>query len=283
MKVLNLLNIRIDGGTQARLKLNQDAVKDYAEHMREGAVFPPLIVYHDGSEYWLVDGFHRFFALRANASTSAECDIRTGTLREAILFSKGANGGNKRGIPASSDDNRMSIIWMLNDEEYKTWSNLSIAKHIGVSSMTVGRIKSSIETVSGAEKVKTVIDGNGKSKQVNTSTITGRPKVTKPDVTTEDPSAELKQENTELIQLVNTLSDENTVLRDKIAIGQWDASEIEKIDAEETMADLRERIRILEIDNKTVRHDRDMYQNRCAEYAKTIKSLQGKLKKLEQK
>jgi hypothetical protein len=281
MKVLNLLDIVIDGGTQARGKLNQDAVKEYAEHMREGDIFPPLIVFTDGSKYWLVDGFHRFFGYRANGVASAECDIRTGTLREAILFSKGANGGNKRGLPASPDDNRMSIIWMLNDEEYKEWPNTDIAKHIGVSSMTVGRIKSSIETKSDTNPIKKVTDKHGKVRDVDTSTLVGRPK--KPDVTTEDPSAGLKQENNELIQLVNTLSDENTVLRDKIAIGQWDASEIEKIDAEETMADLRERIRILEIDNKTVRHDRDMYQNRCAEYMKLNKALQAKLKKLEQK
>ena len=281
MKVLNLLDIVIDGGTQARGKLNQDAVKEYAEHMREGDVFPPLIVFTDGSKYWLVDGFHRFFGYRANGVTSAECDVRTGTLREAILFSKGANGGNKRGLPSSPDDNRMSIIWMLNDEEYKGWPNTAIAKHIGVSSMTVGRIKSSIETKSDAQPVKIVTYKDGKEAKVDTSKFTGRPKATKPDVTTADPTAELKQQNVELIQVVNSLSDENTILRDKIAIGQWDASEIEKIDAEETMADLRERIRILEQDNKTVRHDRDMYQNRCAEYSKTIKSLQTKLKKLE--
>lgn len=280
MKVLNLLNIRIDGGTQARLKLDQDIVKDYAEHMREGSVFPPLVVYYDGSEYWLVDGFHRFFAMRSNAVVSTECDIRTGTLREAILFSKGVNGGNKRGLPTSKDDNRMSIIWMLNDEEYKTWSNTAIAKHIGVSSMTVGRIKSSIETVSSSEPVKTVTDKNGNEKSVDTSKITGRPK--KPDVTTEDPTAELKETIHELTEVVNSLSDENTHLRDKIAVGQWDASDIEKIDAEETMADLREQIRILEIDNKTIRHDRDMYQNRNAELMKTVKSLQAKLKKLGQ-
>ena len=281
MKKLNLLNIRIDGGTQARLKLNQDVVKDYAEHMREGAVFPALVVFHDGAEYWLVDGFHRFFALRANAVVSTECDIRTGTLREAILFSKGANGGSKRGLSASDDDNRTSIIWMLNDDEYSKWTNTAIAKHIGVSAMTVGRVKSSIETKSDDTKTKKFVDSEGKEKTINTENL-GR-KIIKPDVTTEDPTAELKQENKELTQLVNVLSDENTVLRDKIAIGQWDASEIEKIDAEETMTDLRERIRILEQDNKTVRHDRDMYQNRCAEYAKTIKSLQSKLKKLESK
>lgn len=280
MKKLNLLNIRIDGGTQARLTLNQDVVKDYSEHMREGAVFPPLIVFHDGAEYWLADGFHRYFALRANAVVSTECDIRSGTQREAILYSFGANEGSKRGLPPSFEDNRNSIIKMLNDEEWSKWTNTAIAKHIGVSNMTVGRVKSSIETKSDQTTTKKFVDKDGKEKTMNTENL-GRKASTKPDVTTADPTAELKQENAELLVLVNSLSDENTVLRDKIAIGQWDASDIEKIDAEETLTELREKIRILEQDNKTVRHDRDMYQNLYADAQKTIKSLQKKLKKGE--
>lgn len=279
MKALNLLNIRIDGGTQARLKLNQDWVKSYAESMREGDIFPELTVFFDGSEYWLVNGFHRFFAMRSNGITSTECEVINGTLREAILYSKGANGGNKRGLPTSFEDNRSNIIWMLNDDEYKTWTNTAIAKHVGVSSMTVGRIKSSLETKSEETTTKKFFDKDGKAKTVNTQNL-GR-KISKPDVTTADPTAELKEAIHELTEVVNSLSDENTVLKDKIAIGQWDASEIEKIDAEETMADLREQIRILEIDNKTLRHDRDMYQNRNAELMQSLKSLQAKLKKLE--
>jgi hypothetical protein len=278
MKKINLLNLRLDGGTQARLTLNQDVVKDYAEHMREGAVFPPLIVFHDGSEYWLADGFHRYFALKSNATASVECDIRSGTQRDAVLFSFGANEGSKRGLPPSFEDNRNSIIKMLNDEEWSKWTNTAIAKHIGVSNMTVGRIKSSIETKSSKSTTKKFVDKDGKEKTVNTENL-GR-KINKPDVTTEDPTAELKETIHELTEVVNSLSDENTHLRDKIAVGQWDASDIEKIDAEETMTDLREQIRILEIDNKTLRHDRDMYQNRNAELMKSIKSLQTKLKKL---
>ena len=168
---------------------------------------------------------------------------------------------------------------MLNDDEYSKWTNTAIAKHIGVSAMTVGRVKSSIETKSSDSTTKKFVDKDGKEKTVNIENL-GR-KITKPDVTTADPTAELKETIHELTEVVNSLSEENTVLRDKIAIGQWDASDIEKIDAEETMTDLREQMRILEIDNKTLRHDRDMYQNRNAELMKTVKSLQTKLKKLE--
>jgi len=78
---------------------------------------------------------------------------------------------------------------------------------------------------------------------------------------------------------VNALSTENQRLRDAIAVGQWEATDIEKIDAEETIKELREQIRLLEIDNRALRDSRDMFQNRNAELMKMVKSLQAKLKK----
>ena len=85
----------------------------------------------------------------------------------------------------------------------------------------------------------------------------------------------------ELIHTVTQLAEENTLLKDKIAVGQWDASEIEKIDIQETVENLREQIRILEIDNQALRESRDMFQNRNAELIKTVNSLKKKLKKGE--
>jgi hypothetical protein len=67
--------------------------------------------------------------------------------------------------------------------------------------------------------------------------------------------------------------EENTQIKDQIAIGSWDASEIEKVDVEETIKDLREQIRLLEIDNKALRESRDMFQNRNAELMKTINRM----------
>jgi MFS superfamily sulfate permease-like transporter len=83
----------------------------------------------------------------------------------------------------------------------------------------------------------------------------------------------------ELADTIRELEEENTLLKDKMAIGQWDASEIEKIDAEELIKDLRSQIKVLELDNKALRDSRDMFQNRNAELLKTVKTLQSKLKK----
>jgi hypothetical protein len=70
MKKINILNIRIDGGTQPRQEINYEVVKDYAELMREGVAFPPVTVFFDGVDYWLADGFHRYHATKSNATAT---------------------------------------------------------------------------------------------------------------------------------------------------------------------------------------------------------------------
>lgn len=83
----------------------------------------------------------------------------------------------------------------------------------------------------------------------------------------------------ELTDALTAVSQENALLKDKIAVGQWDASEIEKIDAEELIADLREKIRLLEIDNRALRESRDTFQNQNSELMRRVKQLQNDLKK----
>ena len=281
MKKLNLLNIRTDGGTQPRLELDQNLVKEYAEVMREGVVFPPVEVFHDGSEYWLVDGFHRYFGYKANGLTSIEAIVHTGTLREAQFYAWKAN--NKHGNRLKAEDIRAILRIMLTDEEYSKWSNNHIAKELDISSMTVGRVRVAMqeEAKTPAQTTVTYVDKHGNTTTMKTDKKK-KAKTTKPDVTTANPEVkELEQKVKELATTVNTLAEENTVMRDKIAVGQWDASEIEKIDVEETIKNLREQIRVLEIDNKSLRESRDIYQNENAEMMRTIKSLKAKLKKYE--
>jgi hypothetical protein len=287
MKTLNLLNIRIDGGTQARAKLNQDVVAEYAEKMRDGEVFPPVTVFFDGSDYWLADGFHRYFGTKSNGKTSIDADVENGTVQEARKYSWKAN--SKRGLQLSSEDYKNIICEMYKDEETKKWSSRQIAEWVGVSHTYVSKIKNSLETVASENTEKKYINKHGKESVMKTEKIgkskpksKDKPKTTAPDLTMvkQEVVVELNEKIDELAQTVNVLADENTVMRDKIAIGQWDASEIEKIDAEQRMADLREQIRVLEADNKAIRQSRDMFQNRNSELMKTVKALQSKLKKM---
>jgi hypothetical protein len=282
VKELNIADIRIDGGTQIRKELNLDKVSEYAQLMDDGIEFPPITVFFDGSSTWLGEGFHRLSSERKRGSTTIKANVINGTVEDAILFSLGSN---KHGLNMTAEDYRRSIQIMLKHPKWSEWSNAQIAKHIGVSAMTVGRVKKE----NNPDKVakKTYVDKHGNESTMDTSKIGKKkpkdepkqePKDEPRSKSAYDPEEEKLQE---LMDTITNLADENTLLRDKIAIGQWDASEIEKIDAEETIKNLREHIRVLEIDNQALRESRDMFQNRNAELIKTVNSMKKKLKKGE--
>lgn len=282
-KKLNLAVIRIDGGTQARAKIDDDVVQEYAAHMRDGDQFPPITVFHDGSDYWLGDGFHRYFATKSNAQVSIECEIKPGTKRDAKLYGLSANG--RRGLSMSPEDVRKAVKEMLLDPEWGKWTQAEIARHVGCSKMTVSRVNAELKDEQkkpAKPEKKTFKLKSGEESKMNTSRLGKKaaPKKEKPPE-----AVELEEENSiqlsELSHTITQLETENQRLKDVVAVGQWDASDIEKIDAQQVIDELREQVRVLEIDNKALRDSRDMFQTRNAELMKTVKSLQNKLKKLE--
>jgi hypothetical protein len=62
IKIIDLSEIRIDGGTRMREKIVEAVYLEYAELMESGTEFEPMEVYWDGSSYWLADGFHGYWA-----------------------------------------------------------------------------------------------------------------------------------------------------------------------------------------------------------------------------
>jgi len=288
MKKLKLSVIRTDGETQARVSLSQETIKRYADLMADGVEFTPVTVFYDGAEYWLADGFHRYFATKSNGELEIDADVKDGTVEDAILHSFSANGTH--GLPRAPEDTRNIVSRILAHPKWKSWTDTTIAKHIHSSPSTVGRIRRSLESEGKVDPKteKKYIDKHGKESTINTVKL-GRKKFDKtlqeprplkrPESESSDSSDDLIQELTDTI---TSLSEENTMLKDKIAIEQWDASEIEKVDVADTIKDLREQVRLLEIDNKSLKESRDMYMNRNAELTRTVKSLQAKLKKLEQ-
>lgn len=273
-----LADIRIDGGTQARVRIDPKVYEEYALKMKEGLVFPQVILFQDPDGIkWLGDGFHRYHAHRINEEIDIDSEIREGTQRDAWLYSKGAN--KNRGLQMTWEDIRQSVTEMLLDELCSKWSDSEIARHVGVSKMTVGRIRKKLRGEAPQPKKRKYKDAHGNEPEMNTENIGKTKPQTAPTPTTEPSDDKLD----ELVTLVTSLSEENEILKDKIAIGQWDATEIEKIDIQETVTELRSQVKALEIENKTLRESRDMYQNRNAELMRSVKALQNKLKKLEGK
>lgn len=134
---LELEKIRLDGGTQSRVRIERKAIGEYAERMLAGDVFPSLSVFFDGSDYWLADGFHRFYASQRLRRTVVSVAMHIGTKRDAILYSLGAN--STHGLRRTSADKRKAVNIMLADEYWSQWSNREIARRCGVSETMVRR------------------------------------------------------------------------------------------------------------------------------------------------
>ena len=141
---LSISQIRLDGGTQSRAALNEQALADYAEAMREGAEFPNVVVFHDGSIYWLADGFHRVRAAELAGLAFVVAEVRQGSRRDAVLYSVGAN--TSHGLRRTNDDKRRAVRVLLDDAEWSAWSDREIARRAGVSD----RFVSSLRPASGA-------------------------------------------------------------------------------------------------------------------------------------
>ena len=128
-----------DGGAQMRAEMHPETVADYAADMLDGAVFPPVIVFHDGADYWLADGFHRVEAARKIDRKEIEVEIRDGTARDAILHGIGANATH--GLRRTQADKRHAVERLLTDPEWAAWSDRKIAQLAKVDHKTVGKIR----------------------------------------------------------------------------------------------------------------------------------------------
>lgn len=135
-----LARLRIDGGTQPRVAISDATVNDYAELMNGDTAMPPVDVFFDGVEYWLADGFHRYHAAQRLGLEYIRADIRTGTKRDAVLFSVGVN--QTHGLRRTNEDKRKAVATLVNDDEWGLWSNAEIARRCGcVSPHLVAELK----------------------------------------------------------------------------------------------------------------------------------------------
>jgi regulator of replication initiation timing len=178
--------IRIDGGTQPRTEIHEATVAEYAEAMRQGVNLPPLILFFDGAELWLADGFHRYHACMKLGLVATGAEIHNGTRRDAVLYAVGANATH--GLQRSNADKRRAITMLLEDPEWAQWSDNQIAKACAVSPTTVGTVRSSLSKLDSEEPAeRTYTTKHGTTATMRTNRI-GKSKpvaVLKPSNSTE--------------------------------------------------------------------------------------------------
>jgi hypothetical protein len=176
---LSHASIRTDGGTQTRVALNEETVAEYAAAMEEGAQFPPVVAFYDGTAYWLADGFHRIAAEKRVGWTETVADVRQGTRRDAVLYSVGANGDH--GLRRTNADKRRAVETLLMDEEWVKESDNWIAGKCGVSQPFVGSLRSRLITV--ISQTRTGADG----RTINTANIGKKPLTCQPNMPADGP------------------------------------------------------------------------------------------------
>ena len=192
--------IRVDGGTQMRMGINVSTVAEYADAMRDGAKFPPPVVFYDGSQYWLADGFHRIEAYRrlVGALTQLDVEVRAGTRRDAILFAAGANA--RHGLQRTAADKQRSVRQLLEDEEWVKWSDREIARACNVGHQMVGSMRRSLadHLVQRPDEAHRTVQRNGTTYTQDTSKIAAANQAREKPKPTVDPAQVAKEQRSGL-------------------------------------------------------------------------------------
>ncbi len=157
IKTLAISSIRLDGGTQQRERLHADIVAEYAEAMREdrwdwqAAGAQPVVVF-DGTTYWLDDGFHRLEAAKQAGLTEILCDVREGSLLDAIWLSTGANA--QHGLRRTNKDKEKAVIAALKHPNASGMKDREIALHVGVSHTLVSQVAADLHNTGEIDRAR---------------------------------------------------------------------------------------------------------------------------------
>lgn len=138
-----MLGNLITRGLQVRCAMNGDVVAEYAEAMKDGAKFPPIIAYREATggsaagsssgkdrlptadapttKLYLADGYHRVEAAREVGLIEIEAEVRDGGYNEALRFALQANATH--GLRLTNADKRraLDLAWQNRDKLFRTF------------------------------------------------------------------------------------------------------------------------------------------------------------------
>lgn len=276
--MIDIAKIKIDSKAQSRMKLCKATIDEYAEGYKEGVKFPPVTLFYDGKDYWLADGFHRYFGAQQAGKKVIQEDITPGTLREAILHSVGANASH--GLPRSNADKRKAIRTLLDDPEWAALSSREIARYCNVSHPLVLDERNRplvILPPKDEEKTDSAGDQNDvkqPAKPANTDNLGGDQDADDDanDRIDEEPEyTELDQAHDQIAELQNALS----------IAAQGELGEEEKAEAISLVDGLRSEIKTLEASLRAMTISRDNFQNQVAQLKKQCEMQRKELSRLK--
>lgn len=264
IETIEIRRICTSAGTQSRESISEETVTEYHE-LLDDTDLPPVLVFTDGINYYLADGFHRVMAYQRASREFIDADVRVGTLRDAIKYSLKANASH--GLRRTNADKRKAVKTALADAEWGELNDREIAQMCAVSHVFVNRVRKESRPVN-VNKTPDSVNVNKTSDvvKVHHDKTDDLVNVNKPEDFTED-------------EVMTDLMRENERLMDRLAVESMDATEEDKALAQETIESLRQEVRGLQIELEAVKRSRDQYQLENSEMKKQIKALQRQLKK----
>lgn len=252
---------------QARHRLNMEVVSDYAEALQSGCEFPPVTVVDTLSALVLVDGFHRFHAHMQLGRNEILAVVTKGSNLDALKAALAANA--QHGLQRSRQDKAKAVEMALDEYALEPLSDREIAELCCVSHTFVAKQRRILEN----------------TPYPSSSAASARVAHTVQQVATlppfrdeaEKPEREYDPAKDAMLEITR----ENEQLKDRLAVEAMDASEEEKTMAADTIAELREEVRKLEIIKTSLVISRDQFQNENAQLKKQVVMLQRKLTELE--
>ena len=143
---------------QIRVTLDSAVVEDYASQMREGVIFPPVEVFHNGNDYFLADGCHRVAASKICQFLDIDANVQQGTRADALWCALGAN--RTHGLRLNRADIRKKVELAV--REFPTRSLRDIARQIGCGDQLVREVRTELESNCVIHAVEKTVGADGK-------------------------------------------------------------------------------------------------------------------------
>lgn len=262
-KTLFIKDLLLDQKYQARSRMDPQVIKDYEGLISEGVEMPPIKVVCIQNQLYVVDGFHRVHAYRNQGRDRIEAEVIESTAQDALILAISAN--QSHGLRRSIQDKNKAVEMALENIELADQSDRQLAKLCGVSQPFVSSVRARMDKPKSLSKFARKTQVQAELHEV---------KELSPPEAFDEPYLDA---NTELVEL---LEKENVELKDRLALGFADGTVDEKNLAQHLIDDLREQLRVAEIELEAVKNSRDRYQKENSELKKQCAYNQRLIKKL---
>lgn len=99
-------------GTQSRKEINARTISDICYAIKDRNSIDPIIVFFDGTNHWIGDGYHRLEAHLKEKREVISAEVRRGSREEALRFNVETNA-NADKTRWTNDDKRNAVTMLL--------------------------------------------------------------------------------------------------------------------------------------------------------------------------